>query len=278
MGENFLYSLFSLFGKTAVITGGSGTLGSTIAEGLGQAGANIAVCYHHNKPTKLIRELNKKNIESKEYFVDVTNIKSMFKCRNMILKDFKKIDILINSAGGNIKEAITTKEKTFIDLPEWALEDVIRLNLFGGAFLPTKVFAPKMLENKNGGSIINIVSMNTYRPLLHRPGYAAAKAAVGNFTQWLATHFALDCNNPMVRVNAIAPGFFLNKRNKFELINKEGVLTTRGKKIIENTPQGRFGDPKDLVGACIWLSSEASNFVTGVIIPVDGGFQAFSGL
>jgi len=273
-----LDDLFNLSGKIAVITGASGTLGSAIAEGLGQAGASIAACYHNRKPENLIANLINHNITSKEYYVDVMNSESIRNCRDKILNDFGKIDILVNSAGGNIKEALTSKEKMFTDLPEWALEKVIRLNLFGGAFLPAKIFGAKMLENESGGSIINITSMNTYRPLLGRPGYAAAKAAVSNFTQWLAVHFAKECNNTKLRVNAIAPGFFLNERNRSQFINKNGSLAPRGQKIIESTPLGRFGQPGDLVGVCVWLASESAKFVTGAIIPIDGGFNSFSGV
>jgi len=198
-------------------------------------------------------------------------------CKNEVLNDFGKIDILVNSAGGNLKEATTSSDLSFFDLSLSALEKVIALNLFGGAILPAQVFGKVMADNKNGGSIINISSMNAIRPLTRIPGYSAAKAAVSNFTQWLAVHFAQEYNKNL-RVNAIAPGFFLTQQNHYLLFDENGNLTERGKSIIAHTPMGRFGNPEDLIGVCIWLASEASKFVTGTIIPIDGGFSAYSGV
>ncbi|HEC92772.1 MAG TPA: SDR family oxidoreductase, partial [Candidatus Atribacteria bacterium] len=186
-------------------------------------------------------------------------------------------DILLNAAGGNMKEATTSEELKFFDLPLSALEKVVGLNFFGGALLPSQVFGKIMVQNEEGCSIINISSMAAFRPLTKIVGYSAAKAAVSNFTQWLAVHFAQEYNKN-VRVNAIAPGFFLTTQNRFLLTNKDGSLTPRGKSIITHTPMGKFGDPKDLIGACIWLASDASKFVTGTIVPIDGGFSAFSGV
>ena len=268
---------FSLQGKTAVVIGGSGTLGSAIAEGFGQAGAAVAVGYRSSPVDALLAEFNNQGITAKGYFIDVTDPDKIISCRDAILKDYEKIDILVNLAGGNIRAAMTSKEKTFFDLPVEALKEVTWLNLFGGAIIPAQVFGKEMLKNEDGGSIINITSMNTFRPLLGRPGYAAAKSAVSNFTQWLAVHIARDCQKK-VRVNAIAPGFFLNVRMRAELFDKDGNYTERGQAIISHTPMTRLGEPDDLVGTAIWLASDASKFVTGVVVPVDGGFNAFSGV
>ena len=270
------FDMFSLEGKTAVITGGAGVLGSAIAKGLGKAGAKIALCDIVNTD-KAAKQLQEQGITAKGYYINVMDIEKIKSCRDEVIKDFGKVDILLNAAGGNTKGATTSEELKFFDLPLSALEKVVGLNLFGGAILPSQVFGKNMVENKEGGSIINISSMNAFRPLTRIPGYSAAKAAVSNFTQWLAVHFAQEYNKSL-RVNAIAPGFFLTNQNRFLLTDKEGNLTPRGKTIIAHTPMEKFGDPEDLIGACVWLASDASKFVTGIIVPVDGGFNAFSGV
>jgi len=270
------FDMFSLEGKTAVITGGAGVLGSAIAKGLGKAGAKIALCDIVNTD-KAAKQLQEQGITAKGYYINVMDIEKIKSCRDEVIKDFGKVDILLNAAGGNTKGATTSEELKFFDLPLSALEKVVGLNLFGGAILPSQVFGKNMVENKEGGSIINISSMNAFRPLTRIPGYSAAKAAVSNFTQWLAVHFAQEYNKSL-RVNAIAPGFFLTNQNRFLLTDKEGNLTPRGKTIIAHTPMEKFGDPEDLIGACVWLASDASKFVTGIIVPVDGGFSAFSGV
>ncbi len=271
--------LFNLSGKNIVITGGAGVLGSVIAEGLGKAGANIAICdIAVDKASNLSEQLNSENINAKNYKINVLDKSSIEDCANNICKDFDEIDVLINGAGGNMKGATTSEELSFFDLPLDDLQKVVGLNLFGGAILPSQVFGKKMVDNKNGGSIINISSMNAFKPLTRIPGYSASKAAVSNFTQWLAVHFAQEYN-PKLRVNAIAPGFFLTEQNKFLLTDeKTGELTDRGKRIIDHTPQNKFGDPEDLIGTVIWLVSDASKFITGIVVPIDGGFSAFSGV
>jgi NAD(P)-dependent dehydrogenase (short-subunit alcohol dehydrogenase family) len=183
----------------------------------------------------------------------------------------------VNMAGGNMKEATTSKDLSFFDLPKDALQKVVDLNLFGGAILASQVFGREMVKNKKGGVIINVSSMNAFRPLTRVPAYSAAKAAVSNFTQWLSVHLAQEYNKEL-RVNAIAPGFFLSDQNRRLLTNEDNSLTSRGTAIITHTPMGRFGDAADLIGACIWLASDASKFVTGVVVPIDGGFSAFSGV
>jgi len=268
--------MFSLEGKAAVITGGAGVLGSAIAQGLGKAGAKIALCDIVNAD-KVAQELKSEGIQAKGYYINVMDIEKIKVCRDEVIKNFGRVDILLNAAGGNMKEATTSEELKFFDLPLSALEKVVGLNLFGGAILPSQVFGKDMVENEDGGSIINISSMNAFRPLTRIPGYSAAKAAVSNFTQWLAVHFAQEYNKNL-RVNAIAPGFFLTAQNRFLLTNEDGSLTPRGKTIIAHTPMDKFGDPEDLIGACVWLASDASKFVTGIIVPVDGGFSAFTGV
>lgn len=273
--EEFL-RIFSLNGKKAVITGGAGVLCSFIGSGLGKAGAEIAIC-DINNTDEAVKRLIDEGIKAKGYFIDVMDSDSIKNCKDNIVRDFGRIDILVNGAGGNMKEATTNKDLAFFDLPLSALEKVIRLNLFGGAILPSQVFGKVMINNSEGGSIINISSMNAFRPLTRIPGYSASKAAVSNFTQWLAVHFAMEYNNKL-RVNAIAPGFFLTEQLKYLLLDDEGNLTQRGKSIIAHTPMGEFGKPEDLIGICIWLASDASRFVTGAVIPVDGGFNSYSGV
>ena len=274
MNENL--KMFGLEGKTAVITGGAGVLGSAIARGLGKAGAKIALCDIVNAD-RVAQELKSEGLEAKGYYINVMDIEKIKVCRDEVIRYFGKIDILLNAAGGNMKEATTSEKLKFFDLPLSALEKVIGLNLFGGAVLPSQVFGKDMIKNQDGGSIINISSMNAFRPLTRIPGYSAAKAAVSNFTQWLAVHFAQEYNKNL-RVNAIAPGFFLTSQNRFLLTNEDGSLTPRGETIIAHTPMDKFGEPEDLIGACVWLASDASKFVTGIIVPIDGGFSAFSGV
>ncbi|OIN96782.1 D-mannonate oxidoreductase [Candidatus Desantisbacteria bacterium CG1_02_38_46] len=266
--------MFNLKGKTAVIPGGAGILGSKIARGLGKAGAKIAIGDIANAD-KVAEELKKENIEAKAYFIDVLDKNKIESACKEIIKDFGKIDILLNAAGGNRQDATTSDKQGFFDLPFDALQKVISINLFGGAILTSQVFGKEMIKNKEGGSIINISSMAAFRPLTKTIGYSAAKAAVSNFTQWLAIHFAQEYNKNL-RVNAIAPGFFSTAQNKYLLYDEKGNLSERGNKIISHTPMGKFGEPEDLIGACIWLSSDASKFVTGAVIPIDGGFNAYS--
>ena len=271
-----ILEMFSLEGKVAVITGGAGILGFAIARGLGKAGAKIALCDIINAD-KVAKQLQEQGISVKGYYINVMDIEKIKTCRDEVIGDFGKVDILLNAAGGNTKGATTSEELKFFDLPLSALEKVVGLNLFGGAVLPSQVFGKIMVENEEGGSIINISSMSAFRPLTKVSGYSAAKAAVSNFTQWLAVHFAQEYNKEL-RVNAIAPGFFLTTQNRFLLTDEDGSLNPRGETIIAHTPMDKFGDPEDLIGACVWLASDASKFVTGIIVPVDGGFSAFSGV
>ncbi|HOJ89012.1 MAG TPA: SDR family oxidoreductase [Pseudothermotoga sp.] len=270
------YKLFSLDGKVVVITGGAGILGSAIGKGLARFGAKVAVCDIKNFDAVAL-DLQKAGFEAKGYHMDVLNLESIRQACDEILKDFGKVDVLLNAAGGNMPQATTSTELSFFDLPLDALQKVVGLNLFGGAILPSQIFGKFMVNRKEGGSIINISSMSAFRPLTRTVGYSAAKAAVSNFTQWLAVHLAMEYNKNL-RVNAIAPGFFLTQQNKYLLLDEQGNLTARGKAIIDHTPMGRFGDPDDLIGVCVWLASDASKFVTGAVIPIDGGFNAYSGV
>jgi NAD(P)-dependent dehydrogenase (short-subunit alcohol dehydrogenase family) len=193
-----------------------------------------------------------------------------------VIAEFGQVDILINGAGGNKPQATTSQDLKFFDLPADAFRWVFDLNMLG-TILPTQVFA-KMMAEQGSGIILNISSMNAFRPLTRIPAYSAAKAGVSNFTQWLAVHMAQEYS-PAIRVYAIAPGFFLTEQNRFLLTEKEtGELTARGHTIIQHTPMGRFGTPDDLVGTVLWLVSPASAFVTGIVVPIDGGFSAFSGV
>lgn len=273
--KNYL-NMFSLSGKTAVVTGGAGVLGRDIVLALGSAGARVAICQRTNA-RELIDDLRSKGIDAKSYYIDVLKKDKIIECHNKIVSDVGKIDILVNAAGGNLEDATTSEKLSFFDLPLEGLNKVITLNLFGGAILTAQVFGKTMAKNKEGGSIINISSVSAFSPLTRIPGYSAAKAAVSNFTQWLAVHFALEYSKK-IRVNAIAPGFFLTKQNHFLLFDKDEKLTDRGKTMISHTPMNRFGKPEDLAGVIIWLASDASRFATGIVIPIDGGFSSFSGV
>ncbi len=273
---SYIGELFSVKDKVAVFTGGSGILAGTIAKGLGKAGAKIVVTDITSLEER-IEELKKEGIEVEGYYMDVLNKKIVEEVAEKVKDRFGRVDILLNAAGGNIPEATTSKDVTFFDLPIESLQKVVNLNLFGGAIIPSQVFGKMMLKNKDGGVIINFSSMASFRPLTRTIGYSAAKAAVSNFTQWLAVYIAQEYS-PKIRVNAIAPGFLLTKQNRFLLLDEKEDLTPRGQAIINHTPMGRFGEPHELIGTIIWLSSPASSFVTGAVIPVDGGFNAYSGV
>jgi NAD(P)-dependent dehydrogenase (short-subunit alcohol dehydrogenase family) len=272
--------------KTCVITGGGGVIGRALAMALGSSGAKIAIVdLFKDAADKAANEVNKKfNAECIGFTANVLDKMSLFKAKDEINSELGRINLLINGAGGNHPTA-TTKEEfinpdnlrnlndTFFGLNIEGFRHVFDLN-FMGTLLPTMVFSKDMIED-NKGAILNISSMNSYRPLTKIPAYSAAKASINNFTEWLAVHFA----KTGVRVNAIAPGFFLTKQNKFLLTDKKtGELTDRGHRIIQNTPMGKFGEPEDLQGTVLYLLSDLSTFVTGVTIPVDGGFNAYSGV
>lgn len=267
---------FDVKDKTIVITGGAGIICSEMARTLGSLGANIVVLdLSESAMEKLSKELSEKNIKHIVLKTNVLEKEQLLKAKEETILNFGKIDVLINGAGGNHPSATTSKEKSFFELPQDAVQWVFNLN-FLGTFLASQVFGEYFAE-KGEGQIINISSMNAFRPLTNIPAYSAAKAAVSNFTQWLAVHMNHNYSKK-IRVNAIAPGFLLTNQNKFLLTNDDGSLTTRGNKILEHTPMERFGTPQDLISTILWLISEKSSFVNGIVVPIDGGFSAYSGV
>ena len=269
--------LFCVRDKVIVITGGGGVLCGTMARSLGAAGGKIAVLdLNEAAAGEVAGEINSGGGKAIAVKCNVLEKDSIEAAEKTITAELGKIDILINGAGGNKKDATTSPDLSFFDLPCDAIRFVFDLN-FIGTLLPSQVFGKQMAEN-GSGIILNVSSMCAFSPLTKIPGYSAAKAAVSNFTQWLAVHVCQNYSKD-IRVNAIAPGFFLTEQNRFLLTDEStGDLTDRGKTIVDHTPMGRFGDAEELVGTVIWLLSDASKFVTGVVIPVDGGFSAFSGV
>jgi NAD(P)-dependent dehydrogenase (short-subunit alcohol dehydrogenase family) len=264
---------FDIQGKVAVVTGGAGVLCTSMCHALANAGAKIAVLDLRNEnATALAVELGNGAIG---VACNVLEKASVEIAAQKVTEHFGRVDILINGAGGNKPQATTSPEQPFFDLPADALRMVFELNLMG-VIIPSQVFG-KIMAAQKSGIIINISSMNAFRPLTRIPAYSAAKAGVSNFTQWLAVHMAQEYG-PEIRVNAIAPGFFIGEQNRFLLQNEDGSLTPRGEQILSHTPMNRFGVPDDLLGTLLWLVSPASAFVTGVVVPVDGGFSAFSGV
>lgn len=277
MDLDSLMRLYDFTGRTAVITGGTGVLGGEIACALVGCGANVAVLDRNpNLPEELKRPMEAGPGRYMVTFADVLQPESLAEAVMQVEAAFGPAHMLINAAGGNQPQATTAPDRSFFDLPKEALGFVFDLNILG-TVLPSQAFGRGMAA-RGEGVILNISSMNAFRPLTRIAAYSAAKAGVSNFTQWLAVHMAQEYS-PAIRVNAIAPGFFLTRQNRFLLTDEAtGELTTRGQTIIAHTPMGRFGSPEDLLGAVLWLLSPASAFVTGVIIPIDGGFSAFSGV
>jgi NAD(P)-dependent dehydrogenase (short-subunit alcohol dehydrogenase family) len=277
MNNEFLGKLFDLEGKVAVVTGGGGVLCGAMSRALGRVGAKVAVLdLFAEAAQKVVDDMVAAGSQALAVRCDVLDKASIEAAAQTILEALGRVDILINGAGGNKKQATTSADLAFFDLPADAVQWVFNLN-FIGTLLPSQVFG-KLMAEQGEGVILNVSSMNAFRPLTRIPAYSAAKAAVSNFTQWLAAHMAQEYS-PQIRVNALAPGFFLTEQNRFLLTDEaSGELTPRGKTIIDHTPMGRFGDPEDLVGTTLWLLSPASSFVTGVVVPVDGGFSAFSGV
>jgi NAD(P)-dependent dehydrogenase (short-subunit alcohol dehydrogenase family) len=268
---------FDIRGQAAVVTGGAGVLCSAICRDLAAAGARVAVLdVHPELAGGLADELGSTGATAVGFGCDVLDQASIAAARDRVLDAFGRVDILVNGAGGNQPLATTGPGRSFFELSEEALRRVFDLNLLG-TILPSQVFGRTMAD-QGAGVILNISSMNAFRPLTRIPAYSAAKAGVSNFTQWLAVHMAQEYA-PGIRVNAIAPGFFLTEQNRYLLTDRDtGALTARGQAIISHTPQARFGTPADILGAVRWLLSPAASFVTGVVIPIDGGFSAFSGV
>ena len=277
MDNEYLESLFGLADKVAAVTGGGGVLCGAMSRALARAGAKVAVLdLFEEAAQRVADDIVAQGGAALAVRCDVLDEASLEAARDAVLARFGRVDILINGAGGNKKQATTSPDLSFFDLPADAVQWIFNLN-FVGTLLPSQVFGRLMTE-QGEGVILNVSSMNAFRPLTRIPAYSAAKAAVSNFTQWLAVHVAQEYS-PRIRVNALAPGFFLTEQNRFLLTDEaSGELTPRGRTIIEHTPMGRFGDPKDLLGTALWLLSPASTFVTGVVVPVDGGFSAFSGV
>ena len=278
MNLNELQSLYDFSDRTVLVTGGAGVLGSEIACALVGCNANVVILDRNQELAQKVIERFPKVIKGHAIRVygDVLETDTLQQANETITAEFGAVDILINAAGGNHPSATTSDNLSFFDLPIDALRHVGDLNLLG-TILPCQVFGRSMAE-RGEGVILNISSMNAFRPLTRIPAYSAAKAAINNFTQWLAVHMAQNYSS-QIRVNAIAPGFFLTEQNRFLLTDKDtGELTARGRSILTHTPMNRFGTPEDLLGATMWLISPASAFVTGAVIPIDGGFSAFSGV
>lgn len=280
------YSFDDLKDKVCVLTGGGGVIGAVLAKALEINGVKLAILdikkEFADKVADDVKKITSTDVIGVE--ANVLDKSSLESAKKIVLEKFGSIDILINGAGGNSPKATTKDEfisdenikslnDTFFGLEIEGFQKVFDLN-FLGTLLPTMVFAKEMVEKKSG-VILNISSMNSFRPLTKIPAYSAAKASINNFTEWLAVHFA----KMNVRVNAVAPGFFLTNQNRFLLIDESTKnLTARGKKIIDNTPMGKFGEPEDLIGGTLFLISDVSNFITGIVLPIDGGFNIYSGV
>lgn len=268
--------MFNIQGKKAIITGGTGVLGSVMAHGLAEAGVDVVIIgRRRDAGESLVAEMKKKKARATFVQADVLNRDELVRAKSEIEKYFGEPDILVNAAGGNLPGAIVTPQQNFFDLKMEEFEKVVDLNLTG-TVLPTQIFCEGMGKRREG-VIINIASMASYRPITRVVGYSAAKSAVKNFTEWLAIEMAKKFGEG-IRVNGIAPGFFLTEQNRALLTNPDGTYTQRGQDAIRSTPFNRFGKPEELVGTLIWLCSDASKFVTGVTVPVDGGFNVFCGV
>jgi len=271
-----LNTLFSLQGRVAIVTGGTGVLGGAMAHGLAAAGAKIGILGRRaERAADVVAAIQANGGEAMPVPADALDEKSLLQARDQVLQQWGRIDILINAAGGNSPDATVFGDVTFFNLKREAVQKMLDLNLMG-TILPSQVFG-EVMAKASKGSIINISSMAAQRPLTRVIGYAAAKSAIDNFTRWLAVDLATKYGEE-IRVNAIAPGFFIGEQNRAFLLNPDGTPTPRGVSIVDHTPMKRFGEPDELIGAAVWLCSDAAKFVTGVVVPVDGGFSAFGGV
>ncbi len=272
-----LSKMYDFTGMSVTITGGAGILGGELACALVGMKANVAIVDRAPEMAeRLIHRWEPAGGRAIIVYGDVLDPEIMQQTAERVLDEFGRIDCLINAAGGNNPRATTSTDVSFFDILPDAFRFVFDLNLIG-TIIPSQIFG-RYMAKQGSGNILNVSSMNAFRPLTRIPAYSAAKAGVSNFTQWLAVHIAQEYS-PNIRVNAIAPGFFLTDQNRFLLTDKEtGELTERGQAIIDHTPMGRFGDPEDLLGTVMWLLSPASAFITGIVVPIDGGFSAFSGV
>jgi NAD(P)-dependent dehydrogenase (short-subunit alcohol dehydrogenase family) len=284
MTAEYLASLFDLEGQVAVVTGGTGVLGGAMARGLARAGARVALIGRRRERAEAgATEIMAAGGEALALPADVLQRDQLEAARETLLRRWGRVDILVNAAGGNVPAATVSGETTIFNLPEDAFRQVFDLNLLG-TLLPSQVFGEAMAGQLAGhpvatprGSIVNVSSMAAQRAMTRVAGYAAAKAAIDNFTRWLAVELARNYG-AQLRVNAIAPGFFIGEQNRRLLTTVDHSLTPRGQTVIDHTPAGRFGEPDDLVSSLIWLCGPGAQFVTGVVVPVDGGFSAFSGV
>lgn len=268
--------MFDLDHRVAVVTGGTGVLGGAMARALAAAGARVAILGRREEvAARVAAEIRKDGGEAIPLPADVREPNSLREARERLVETWGHAHVLVNAAGGNRPDALVHGDATLFDLEPEAFRDVVDLNL-AGTLLPIQAFGEGMAE-LGRGSIINISSMAARKPLTRVIGYAAAKAGVDNLTQWLAVHAARSWGEG-VRVNALAPGFFLGDQNRALLTNEDGTPSDRGRTILNHTPMGRFGDPDDLAGPVVWLASDAARFVTGVIVPIDGGYDAFGGV
>jgi NAD(P)-dependent dehydrogenase (short-subunit alcohol dehydrogenase family) len=273
---SYIEELFGLKTKVAVVTGGTGVLGNTMCRALAKAGASVVILGRRKAVADtLAKEIIQSGGNAFGVSADVLDEKQLVEARKLILEKFGTIDILVNAAGGNLPGAVVTPDKTFLDLKLDDFKKVVDLNL-AGTLLPSQIFGEVMVASKKG-IIINISSMTAIRPLTRVVGYGAAKAAISNFTQWLSVEMAKKFGEGF-RVNAIAPGFFLTEQNRTLLTHADGSLTERGQLIIKGTPFNRFGEPDELSGTLLWLCSDASKFVSGIVVPVDGAFSAYAGV
>jgi NAD(P)-dependent dehydrogenase (short-subunit alcohol dehydrogenase family) len=271
-----LTKLYDFTGRSVVMTGGTGVLGRVMVQALIGCGANVAVLARNREKAETV--LSEMQGRGQAIIIEGDALKKddLEKAARRVISEFGRIDGLVNGAGGNHPQATTKPDLSFFDIPEEAFRFVFDLNLLG-TIIPSQVVGRQMAE-QGEGVILNVSSMSAIRPLTRVVSYSAAKAGVNSFTQWLAVHLAQEYS-PRIRVNAIAPGFFLTEQNRFLLTEEEsGKLTARGQSIINHTPMRRFGKPEDLLGTVLWLLSPASDFVTGIVVPVDGGFSAFGGV
>jgi NAD(P)-dependent dehydrogenase (short-subunit alcohol dehydrogenase family) len=271
-----LTKMYDFTGRTVLMTGGTGVLGRVMVKALVGCGANVAVLARNREKAESVLSEISGNGRVVIVEGDALNRDDLERATETLVKEFGRVDCLVNGAGGNHPQATTRPDLSFFDIPEEAFRFVFDLNLLG-TIIPSQVVGRRMAE-AGEGVILNVSSMSAIRPLTRVVSYSAAKAGVNSFTQWLAVHLAQEYS-PRIRVNAIAPGFFLTEQNRFLLTEQEtGKLTARGQSIINHTPMNRFGEPEDLLGTVLWLLSPASAFVTGIVVPVDGGFSAFGGV
>lgn len=270
-------TMFDIREMRVVVTGGGGVLCGAMARGLAALGARVAVVdLIEEKAQKVVDAIHVAGGDAYAVACDVTDPASVVAARDAVLRQWGTVDVLLNGAGGNHPKATTTSDTPFFTLVPDAVRQVFDLNFFG-TFLPSQAFGEIMARNGRG-AIVNIASMNSIRPLTRIPAYSAAKAAVANFTQWLAVYMAQEFG-PNIRVNAMAPGFFVTEQTRYLHVDSEtGEYTPRGQQIVSHTPMGRMGNPEDLLSTLVWLICPGSGFVTGIVVPVDGGFSAYSGV